>query len=470
MTAMLGWFSAARLRASLSKRATRPWSWKNSSVSTFSATSLPSFVSFARYTSPMPPAPSGARISYGPRRAPAASVKRLFSSRTPRTVDAGDPLGRHEAGDLLPFREADLLPVGRDGEGLGGPVRVEAGEGPARRRRVPARQELLDEDPEAAFPVDGREGDGLSVWHPARAPGVLLRASRGGSQADRERHERPVGDPDHLDRAVLRLAREREEGVLAVGRHFGPFGEAGEERRRLGAVGPDLPDTEFLLIRRRVDHPLSIGRGRRVFRVEAVVRDLPRPAAVGVGHPDLEVTRTIRAEDQMLAVRREGGVVVHRGAVGEASDGAGPRLEAPDVDVAAAKRRIEDPLAVRRVPGLAVHTQAASEPGARRGDARRRKLAEVDAIRVDVEDDPAGAQHVDRRDAGRTLEHGGVSARLGIDPLDRAGGGIEQALDGRCTRQQALATRPDPDGRGQLRGATDSGSRGSAKRRRTGAR
>src|ERR1035438_6601896 len=144
MTAMLGWLSAARLRASLSKRATRPWSWKNSSVSTFSATSLPSFVSFARYTSPMPPAPSGARISYGPRRAPAASVKQLSSSRAPRTVDARDPLGRHEAGDLLPPRGAHPPSVGRDGEGLGGPVRVEAGERPARRRPVPARHERID--------------------------------------------------------------------------------------------------------------------------------------------------------------------------------------------------------------------------------------------------------------------------------------------------------------------------------------
>src|ERR1019366_3642130 len=424
---MFGWLTAASDFASRSKRVMLSLFSKNSSGRTFSATSLPSFVSFARYTSPMPPAPSGARISYGPRRAPAASVKPLSSSRAPRTVDARAPPGRHEAGALLPFRESDLLSVGRDGEGLGGPVRVEAGERPARRRRVPARQESLDEDPQAAFSVDGSEGDGLSV-----------------------------GDPDHLDRAVLRLAREREEGVLAVWRDLGPFPEAGEEHRLLGAVRPDLPDAEFLLIPRRVDDPLSVGRGRCVLRVEAVVGDLPRPAAVRVGHPDLEVTRAIRAEDQMLAVRREGGVVVHRGAVGEASDGAGPRLEAPDVDVAAAKRRIEDPLAVRRVPGLAVHPQAASEPGARRGDARRRKLAEIDAIRVDVEDESAGAQHVDCRDAARTLEHGGVSARLGIDPLDRAGGGIEQAQDWRRTRHQDLASRPDPDGRGQLRGATDS--------------
>ena len=45
---------------------------------TFSATSRFSFVSRARYTSPMPPAPSGERISYGPRRVPAVRAKQLL--------------------------------------------------------------------------------------------------------------------------------------------------------------------------------------------------------------------------------------------------------------------------------------------------------------------------------------------------------------------------------------------------------
>ncbi len=57
--AMLGWFSEARTRASRSKRASRSGSAVNASGSTFSATSRSSFVSRARYTSPMPPAPSG---------------------------------------------------------------------------------------------------------------------------------------------------------------------------------------------------------------------------------------------------------------------------------------------------------------------------------------------------------------------------------------------------------------------------
>src|SRR6266581_906779 len=60
---MCGWFSAATARASRSE-ATCPGS-------TLIATSRPSRVSRARYTSPMPPFPMGARISYGPRRVPA---------------------------------------------------------------------------------------------------------------------------------------------------------------------------------------------------------------------------------------------------------------------------------------------------------------------------------------------------------------------------------------------------------------
>ena len=61
---MLGWFRAEAERASCSKRdSVRP---RESSGSTLIATSRPSRGSRARYTSPIPPAPSGARISYGP--------------------------------------------------------------------------------------------------------------------------------------------------------------------------------------------------------------------------------------------------------------------------------------------------------------------------------------------------------------------------------------------------------------------
>src|SRR6266540_5436367 len=62
---MWGWFNAATLRASRSKRSLKRW-W-----ATLMATMRSRRVSRALYTSPMPPAPMGARISYGPRRAPA---------------------------------------------------------------------------------------------------------------------------------------------------------------------------------------------------------------------------------------------------------------------------------------------------------------------------------------------------------------------------------------------------------------
>src|SRR5882724_10123043 len=63
---MCGWLSDARSRASRLKRATRSVSAVNNGGRSFSATSRPSLVSRARYTSPIPPAPSGATISYGP--------------------------------------------------------------------------------------------------------------------------------------------------------------------------------------------------------------------------------------------------------------------------------------------------------------------------------------------------------------------------------------------------------------------
>ena len=68
MAAMLGGFSEARTWASRVKRASRSASSANGSGSTLRATSRFSLRSRARDRSPMPPAPSGATISYGPRR------------------------------------------------------------------------------------------------------------------------------------------------------------------------------------------------------------------------------------------------------------------------------------------------------------------------------------------------------------------------------------------------------------------
>ncbi len=60
---MFGWFRAEADRASFSKRFNRSASDASSAGSTLIATSRSSRVSRARYTSPIPPAPSGASTS-----------------------------------------------------------------------------------------------------------------------------------------------------------------------------------------------------------------------------------------------------------------------------------------------------------------------------------------------------------------------------------------------------------------------
>src|SRR5579862_5021314 len=72
MARMLGWLSAATARASCSKRRNRSASEAKESGNSFRATSRPRRASRARYTSPMPPAPMSATISYGPNLVPGA--------------------------------------------------------------------------------------------------------------------------------------------------------------------------------------------------------------------------------------------------------------------------------------------------------------------------------------------------------------------------------------------------------------
>ena len=79
MVTMFRWLSAEALRASRSKRARRSRSLVSSCGRTLMATSRPSRVSRARYTSPIPPAPMGPEISYGPSRAP--DSRRMCTTR-----------------------------------------------------------------------------------------------------------------------------------------------------------------------------------------------------------------------------------------------------------------------------------------------------------------------------------------------------------------------------------------------------
>src|SRR5262245_41735271 len=76
---MFAVLSAASSRASRSKRDIRSESAAKAAGSTFRATSRPSLVSWARYTSPIPPAPRGERILYGPICEPADS--RILNSQ-----------------------------------------------------------------------------------------------------------------------------------------------------------------------------------------------------------------------------------------------------------------------------------------------------------------------------------------------------------------------------------------------------
>src|SRR5262249_40524832 len=78
---MLGWFKADAARASFSKRFNREGSAETSAGRTLIATSRARRVSRARQTSPIPPAPSGPSVSYGPSRTPVARLKRNPSER-----------------------------------------------------------------------------------------------------------------------------------------------------------------------------------------------------------------------------------------------------------------------------------------------------------------------------------------------------------------------------------------------------
>src|SRR4051812_6411220 len=104
MLAMCGWLSEARTCASRVNRAQRSGSAANSGGRIFSATSRRSFVSRARYTSPIPPAPSRPTTSYAPSRPPGVidTERRDYSAASFRA-----PRERWR----LSSRSEDLAPV-----------------------------------------------------------------------------------------------------------------------------------------------------------------------------------------------------------------------------------------------------------------------------------------------------------------------------------------------------------------------
>src|SRR5580658_2393392 len=94
---MFGWFNEATARASRSKRARRSSRLAICSGNTLTATVRSSLVSRARYTSPMPPAPMGARISYGPTLSPGRSGIKQFNKCTRSGNRPSHPAGRSPA-------------------------------------------------------------------------------------------------------------------------------------------------------------------------------------------------------------------------------------------------------------------------------------------------------------------------------------------------------------------------------------
>src|ERR1700745_2210485 len=70
MVQILGWFKADAARASRWKRSRDCESLAKSSGKNFSATKRPSLVSWALYTTPIPPPPSFSMMRYWPRFSP----------------------------------------------------------------------------------------------------------------------------------------------------------------------------------------------------------------------------------------------------------------------------------------------------------------------------------------------------------------------------------------------------------------
>src|ERR1051325_11616807 len=132
---MLGCDSAATERASRSKRDSASASAARCGGRILIATSRPSRVSLARHTSPMPPAPSGARISKGPRRSPARNAERsrMLVAAMIAERASGAPRRAVERLEAQQDEVGLVLGVGRPPDELGLLVAVDVEQLPARR-------------------------------------------------------------------------------------------------------------------------------------------------------------------------------------------------------------------------------------------------------------------------------------------------------------------------------------------------
>src|SRR4029453_9262364 len=103
MARVLGCETAATARDSRSKRATASGFPATDGGTTLIATSRSRRRSRARYTSPMPPVPSGPRISYGPSRTPLCSMMGEVAAIICGSTAFGGPERRDSAGCGLHF-------------------------------------------------------------------------------------------------------------------------------------------------------------------------------------------------------------------------------------------------------------------------------------------------------------------------------------------------------------------------------
>ena len=265
-------------------------------------------------------------------------------------LEAGEPLGERQARVLVQRRDDQALPVGRHAERLGEGVRGEASHRAPCGRAVAAGREVLDEDTRAALGVGADEGDAPAVRRPPRpsVEDLVARARRpasprsGTARGRRSRCRRRGSAADRRARPSTN-STWRPSGEISGTR-------AAPATRCLSSVpsGRMRHTPEPLGVAAGVDDVAAVSRGGGVLRVDAVARDLARPAAVRARDPDLEVAGAVRAPQHVLPVRREAGVPVLGGVVGELAQRAGTRLEHPEVHVAAAVRGEDDAAGVGR--------------------------------------------------------------------------------------------------------------------------
>src|SRR5664280_603994 len=413
---MFGWFSAASSFASRSNRATLSLSSKKSSGRTLSATARSRRASFARYTSPIPPAPRGERISYGPSRVPEARL--IGGNRAGCSWIADGDYGRasiavgEAAGHVArttwaaaraPRTSARLSP------GRSDPARVTM----EKRRRI---------DREESSPAHSHSRPDV---HRARAPGLQQKGDRAAQDGEQDAHRGKAAVPEGAGRGRRRDRRDAVHARRRAEKPRRPARQGAQGRQDLDRRRPGGQDRRRAEARRaeggdRRDPQLRQGEPREALGpAEAETRlgreghdaraprrrAAPRPR--GKGSHD----RRARGEDAG-AGEDDGGAAGRRAGERGEREGKGGRHRGPrDADV--------DRLRPHRVAERAEEGRPRREERLRAGP--RRKLAANGPVRRDA------------LQADRHAQGGGIRrwrrARQGARPLGSPEGQLH-ARDG----------------------------------------